>query len=114
MLDDYEGLFTMICEIHNNMAANNTIMLSTAKKETKESENSLLPSKSRFVYEREFEAFNTWRKTRGVVGIDEKVVLAYFAGKAKTGKALETNKNSISFFRCLRCCEMYFCISSCF
>ena len=114
MLDDYEGLFTVICEIHNNMPANNTIMFSTAKKGTKEAENSLLPSKSRFVYEREFGAFNAWRKTRGVVGINEKIVLAYFAGIAKTGKALETNENSISFFRCWRCCKMYFCIFSCF
>ena len=86
MLDDYEGLFTVICEIHNNMAANNTIMLSTAKKKAQETVNSLLPSKSRFVYEREFGAFNAWRKTRGVVGIDEKIVLGYFAGIANGNK----------------------------
>jgi hypothetical protein len=43
----------------------------------------LLPIKSKDVYEKELQNFNAWKQERGVSGIKEDVILAYFLSLQK-------------------------------
>jgi hypothetical protein len=52
----------------------------------KEEEN-LLPRKSVSLYEKEYNIFCAWRKSRNIKGVSEEVLLSYFAEKVKKYKA---------------------------
>lgn len=47
----------------------------------------LLPTKSKIIYDKEYNAFNSWCKENAVQNITENVVLAYFDLMSKTKKS---------------------------
>lgn len=46
----------------------------------------LLPIKSKEKYDKEFKRFNDWRQAKGIRGVDENIILAYFANLRKNFK----------------------------
>jgi hypothetical protein len=56
-------------------------------KEARSVIENLLPRKSVSLYEKEYNIFCAWRKSRNIKGVSEEVLLSYFAEKVKKYKA---------------------------
>jgi hypothetical protein len=56
-------------------------------KEARSVIENLLPRKSESLYEKEYNIFCAWRKSRNIKGVSEEVLLSYFAEKVKKYKA---------------------------